>query len=131
MVGAGPEGQRVHPGVAAAAAGDGGGVAAGLPPPARPLVAPHQVGDPCRERGDNMSGMILWQSKGVISCVRQSDVDDAFLVELQVGGVVAAGVIAPGAAIQGDAAHAAARAPRPVGESTPKLIACLLNASRA
>ena len=76
VVGAGPDGQRVHTGVAAAAAGDGGGVAAGLPPPARPLVAPHQVGDPCRERGDNMSGMILWQSKGVISCVRQSDVDD-------------------------------------------------------
>ena len=44
VVGAGPDGQRVHPGVAAAAAGDGGGVAAGLPPPARPLVAPHQVG---------------------------------------------------------------------------------------
>jgi hypothetical protein len=44
VVGAGPGGQRIHPGVAAAAAGDGGGVAAGLPPPARPLVAPHQVG---------------------------------------------------------------------------------------
>jgi hypothetical protein len=43
MVGAGPDRQRLHPNVAAAAAGDGAGAAPGIPPPARPLVAPHQV----------------------------------------------------------------------------------------
>jgi hypothetical protein len=44
--------------------------------------------------------------------------------------MVPAGVVTPGAAIQGHAAHAAARTPRPVGECTPGLVVHLLRACR-